>query len=147
MWDLGVDVENVIIQPNGHVEKAQPRLHLYIHIYVYINTYTYVCNTYIHTYVYTQTDRHTHTHTHLYIICKCMCTCICIYMCIYMYVYVYVYIPTCCVLTKPPIPSSRSNHFIKLRPNIYILHISLMSLSRLHGDFLKKNARRLHRKK
>jgi len=31
----------------------------------------------------------------------------------------YVYIRTCCVLTNPPIPSSRSEHFVYLRPTIF----------------------------
>ena len=34
------------------------------------------------------------------------------YACMYGCMYVY----TCCVLTNPPIPSSRCNHFVVLRP-------------------------------
>ena len=32
------------------------------------------------------------------------------------------YIHTCCVLIKPPIPSSRSKHLVFLPPNIFLLH-------------------------
>jgi hypothetical protein len=46
-------------------------------------------------------DTHTHTHTNMYI-----------YTCMYVYTYVH----TCCVLTNTPIPSSRCNHFVVLRP-------------------------------
>ena len=53
----------------------------------------------------------------------CMYTYVCIYVCMYdvcMYVYIctytYVYVHTCCVLTKPPIPSWRCKDFVVLRP-------------------------------
>ncbi len=46
---------------------------------------------------------------------------------VYMYVcYVCIIrtVHTCCVLTNPPIPSSRCKHFVVLRPNIFSFHKS-----------------------
>ena len=49
--------------------------------------------------------------------CLCSRPCVPIYIYIMcMYVYTYVHVHTCYVLTHPPIPSSRCNHFVVLRP-------------------------------
>ena len=45
--------------------------------------------------------------------------CMCVYVCMYECMYACMYVLTCYVLTNPPIPSSPSKHFIKLRPNFF----------------------------
>ena len=43
------------------------------------------------------------------------------FICTCVYMYTYMYIHTCCVPMNQPIPSSRSDHFIKLRPNFFYI--------------------------
>jgi hypothetical protein len=60
----------------------------------------------------------------MYVSYVCMYVCMYVYTCIYcdpisppiLYTHIHTYIHTCYVLTKPPIPSSRYNHFVVLRP-------------------------------
>ena len=61
-------------------------------------------------YVYTHT--HTHSHTHRKEI-------IYVYVCMYIYIYI---VHTYCVLTNPPIPSSRTKDFILVRSIFFLLH-------------------------
>ena len=48
---------------------------------------------------------------------------VCMYIRMYVCMYVCMYVYICCVLTKPPIPSSRCEHFVNLRPkNLYFMN-------------------------
>jgi hypothetical protein len=50
-------------------------------------------------------------------VCACVCVCVCVYVRIRMYV-LYIHITS---KINPPIPSSRSKHFVKLRPNFFYI--------------------------
>ena len=58
-------------------------------------------------------------------VCMCVCVCVCIYT----------YVRTCYVLTNPSIPSSRSKHFIFLRPNFFYIARELTQGSPLVTTF------------
>ena len=73
-------------------------IHTYVCMYMYV--YTYVC---ISMYVYLC----------MYIGGPFLAR-VLMYVCIHAYVCMYIH--TCCVLTKPPIPSSRCKCFVFLRP-------------------------------
>jgi hypothetical protein len=59
---------------------------------------------------------HCRVHMRHWLVCVCVYTCVCVCVCVCVYTYIYcMCVHTYCILTNPPIPSSRCKYFVVLR--------------------------------